>query len=74
MVGVYLVFSTLIIPALAVRDWPQRQRLAGAYSIGIIAYLLGLLASAIFDLPSGAVIVWALALTGLTANLLRKSG
>ncbi len=74
LVGVYLVFSTLIMPALAVRDWPERRRLAGAYGIGIVAYLLGLLASAIFDLPSGAVIVWALALTGLAANLLRKSG
>lgn len=74
LVGVYLVFSTLIMPALAVRDWPERKRLAGAYGIGVVAYLLGLLASAMFDLPSGAVIVWALALTGMTANLLRKSG
>ncbi|MEO8417965.1 MAG: metal ABC transporter permease [Methylophilaceae bacterium] len=74
LVGVYLVFSTLIMPALAVRDWPERWRLTGAYSIGIVAYLLGLLASALFDLPSGAVIVWALALTGLAANLLRRSG
>lgn len=74
LVGVYLVFSTLIMPALAVRDWPERRRLAGAYGIGIAAYLLGLLASALFDLPSGAVIVWALALTGLAVNLLRKSG
>src|SRR5665647_876645 len=73
LVGVYLVFSTLIMPALAVRDWPQRRRLAGAYGIGIIAYVLGLLASAIFDLPSGAVIVWALALTGLAANLVYRS-
>ena len=74
LVGVYLVFSTLIMPALAVRDWPERWRLTGAYGISIAAYLLGLLASALFDLPSGAVIVWALALTGLAVNLLRKSG
>src|SRR5665647_2433174 len=73
LVGVYLVFSTLIMPALAVRDWPRRRRLAGAYGIGIVAYMLGLLASAIFDLPSGAVIVWALALTGLAANLVYRS-
>lgn len=72
LVGVYLVFSTLIMPALAVRDWPEFRRLSGAYGIGITAYLLGLVASALFDLPSGAVIVWALALTGLAANLVCK--
>jgi zinc/manganese transport system permease protein len=69
LVGVYLVFSSLILPALAVRHWPVQRRLAGAWSIGAVAYALGLAASALFDLPSGAVIVWALALTGLAANL-----
>jgi len=73
LVGVYLVFSTLIMPALAVRDWPESSRLRSAYGIGIAGYLLGLVASALFDLPSGAVIVWALALTGLAANLVRRS-
>lgn len=68
LVGVYLVFSSLILPALAVRHWPSRHRLAGAYAIGASAYLLGLVASALFDLPAGAVIVWALALAGLAAN------
>jgi zinc/manganese transport system permease protein len=72
LVGVYLVFSTLIMPALAVRGWPEASRQRSAYGIGIAAYLLGLIASALFDLPSGAVIVWALALTGLAANLLRR--
>jgi zinc/manganese transport system permease protein len=72
LVGVYLVFSTLIMPALAVRDWPESRRLRSAYGIGIAAYLLGLVASALFDLPSGAVIVWALALTGLIANLVHR--
>jgi zinc/manganese transport system permease protein len=74
LVGVYLVFSSLIMPALAVRNWPEPRRLPGAYGIGITAYVLGLVASALFDLPSGAVIVWALALTGLAANLVCKSG
>ncbi len=74
LVGVYLVFSTLIMPALAVRDWPKSWRLNSAYGIGITAYLLGLVASALFDLPSGAVIVWALALTGLAANLVCRPG
>lgn len=72
LVGVYLVFSSLILPALAVRRWPQQQRLKGGYIIGALAYAIGLALSAIFDLPSGAVIVWTLALTGLAANLLRN--
>lgn len=72
LVGVYLVFSTLILPALAVRRWPQQQRLKGGYSIGAIAYAAGLVISAIFDLPSGAVIVWTLALTGIGVNFLHK--
>lgn len=68
LVGVYLVFSSLIMPALAVRNWPQQQRLKAAYVIGVLAYASGLLLSSIFDLPSGSVIVWSLALLGLLAN------
>jgi zinc/manganese transport system permease protein len=70
MVGIYLVFSSLIIPALAVRNWPESRRMQGAYLIGAIAYILGLALSAIFDLPSGAVIVWSLAAVGILANIL----
>jgi zinc/manganese transport system permease protein len=69
LVGIYLVFSSLILPALAVRNWPVRRQLAGGYAIGIVAYAAGLALSATLDLPSGAIIVWALALVGLLANL-----
>lgn len=58
LVGVYLVFSSLIIPALA------SKRVGVAYVIGACGYGLGLVLSAVFDLPSGAVIVWALAACG----------
>jgi zinc/manganese transport system permease protein len=61
LVGVYLVFSSLIIPALATRRYQGRKRHAVAYGIGAIGYALGLALSAMFDLPSGAVIVWTLA-------------
>jgi zinc/manganese transport system permease protein len=71
VVGIYLVFSSLILPALAVRKW-QRLQLAAAYLIGGLAYLAGLAVSALLDLPAGAVIVWALALCGLAANLWRR--
>ena len=65
LVGVYLVFSSLIVPALATRGWTGRRRLAIAYALGAAGYILGLVLSALFDLPSGAVIVWTLAACGL---------
>lgn len=70
LVGVYLVFSSLIMPAIAVRNWPESKKIIGAYLIGSVAYLLGLGLSAVFDLPSGAVIIWCLALTGIFINVL----
>ncbi len=70
LVGVYLVFSSLIIPALAVRNWSEPRKMLGAYLIGATAYVLGLALSAIFDLPSGAVIVWCLAAVGVLVNVL----
>jgi zinc/manganese transport system permease protein len=65
LVGVYLVFASLIIPALASRFFALRSQLTIAYIIGVLGYALGLTCSAIFDLPSGAVVVWALALIGI---------
>lgn len=61
LVGVYLVFASLIIPALATMQ--QKRPLLKAYSIGFMAYLSGLLLSAVFDFPSGAMIAWCLAIT-----------
>ena len=69
LVGVYLVFSSLIIPALATRDHQGRRRLWIAYAIGALGYALGLALSALFDLPSGAVIVWALAACAVAGAL-----
>ena len=67
LVGVYLVFASLIVPALATYRIAER-RIAYAFGIGIAGYAIGLLLSAWFDLPGGAAIVWAMAITGgLTA-------
>lgn len=60
LVGVYLVFAGLIIPALATRKF-QSGRLVAAYAISAAGYAAGLLVSSLFDLPSGAVIVWSMA-------------
>jgi zinc/manganese transport system permease protein len=60
LVGVYLVFAGLIIPALATRKF-QSGRLVAAYATSAAGYAAGLLVSSLFDLPSGAVIVWSMA-------------
>lgn len=62
LVGVYLVFSSLIMPALAVRHASPRLQLPLAWGAGALAYALGLSLSAVLDLPSGAVVVLAMAL------------
>lgn len=62
LVGVYLVFASLILPALATRGVDGRSRLVAAYLIGTAGYALGLACSALFDLPSGAVVVLVMAL------------
>ena len=61
LVGVYLVFSSLIMPALAVRRAPARWQLPLAWGAGALSYLGGLALSAMVDLPSGAVIVVVMA-------------
>jgi zinc/manganese transport system permease protein len=62
IVGVYLVFASLILPALATRRLRGRRRLAVGYGIGVFSYLIGIVFSALADLPTGAVTVWTLAL------------
>jgi zinc/manganese transport system permease protein len=72
LVGIYLVFASLIVPALATYRLKQR-RMVFAFAVGVSGYALGLLLSAWFDLPSGAVVVWAMALCGLTAGVLKRA-
>lgn len=68
LVGIYLVFSSLIIPALATSR--LRNAMQWAYVIGTAGYLLGLLVSTRFDLPGGPAIVWSLALLAVVTNKL----
>jgi len=73
LVGVYLVFASLIVPALAVLRAPKSRRLFLAYATGFAGYLAGLLLSFAFDLPTGAITVWSLAVAGLVAMLLLRN-
>ncbi|GAA0780557.1 MULTISPECIES: metal ABC transporter permease [Pseudomonadati] len=69
LVGVYLVFSTLILPALALNKYLGKAKLALAYGVGVIGYIFGLALSASYDLPSGAAIVATLALSAFLFRL-----
>ncbi len=62
LVGVYLVFATLIIPALVA--YRRRRPLVLAYLTATGGYVVGLTISVAVDSPSGAVVVLALALVG----------
>lgn len=70
IVGVLLVFASLIVPALAARHAPPGWRLAIAFNVGVVGYLAGLLASAVLDLPTGAAIVVVLIFVALAAAIL----
>jgi zinc/manganese transport system permease protein len=72
LIGVYLVFASLIIPALASRAYPEKRRLLVAYILSVLGFVLGLVSSALWDLPSGAVIVWSLAVTGIVIAWLAR--
>ncbi|MDH3334371.1 MAG: metal ABC transporter permease [Gammaproteobacteria bacterium] len=69
IVGIYLVFASLIIPALATMGIRRGNRLVAGYVVGGVAYLLGIIVSLVLDLPTGAVIVWSMAAVALLAGL-----
>ena len=59
LVGLYLVFATLIVPPLGTRGM-TKHTLVSAWGIGAVGYASGLVLSTMLDLPSGAVVVWTL--------------
>lgn len=71
VVGVFLVFASLIIPAVATLG--HDRALPQAFAIGVCGYASGLIASALLDLPAGAAIVWCLALIAGAHVLLRTA-
>jgi zinc/manganese transport system permease protein len=71
LAGVYLVFASLIIPALATHKL-QHHRMLVAYAVGMTGYAAGLLLSVWLDLPGGAAIVWAMALTAAVLMLIKR--
>jgi zinc/manganese transport system permease protein len=63
LIGVYLVFASLIVPPLATRK-VAHHRMASALALGVAGSAAGLALSVAFDWPTGPVIVWSLAIIG----------
>jgi zinc/manganese transport system permease protein len=59
IVGILLVFSYLIVPALAALTWGRGlgARLAIGWTVGGTVSVAGMVGSALLDLPTGATIV-----------------
>lgn len=74
LVGVYLVFTTLIVPALAVYRHARGWQLGLGYVLAFGSYVVGLGASLFTDLPSSPVIVWAMAVLGILLHLTARHG
>lgn len=69
LVGIYLVFASLILPTLAIRNKP-RNALWYGYALGLSGYLLGLILAALLDMPAGAMIVYSLAIVAVAGGFL----
>lgn len=67
LVGVYVVFASLILPAIAAVPYIKKQ--AVAWACGVASILLGILASIITDAPAGSLIVIAYATTALFVRI-----
>ena len=74
LVGVYLVFTTLIVPAVATYRHAPRVSSGSGYALGVASYAVGLAVSVVTDLPSSAVIVWCMALLAIALHLTARNG
>ncbi|HUI62240.1 MAG TPA: metal ABC transporter permease [Steroidobacteraceae bacterium] len=63
-----MAHAVLIVPAVATYRYPARRQLAIGYALALASYVIGLVLSAVFDLPSSPVIVWAMAPIGLLVH------
>jgi len=73
LVGVYLVFTTLIVPAVATYRHASSRQLTLGYALAFASYALGLGASVVTDLPSSPVIVWAMAAVAIAVHLTARA-
>ncbi|QMU60830.1 MAG: metal ABC transporter permease [Gammaproteobacteria bacterium] len=55
--GIYLVFASLILPAIATCQINGKTKLLSGYAVALMSVILGLMSAVFFDLPTGPVIV-----------------
>jgi len=72
--GVLLVFSYLIVPALAavMLGGAVGTRLIVGWAFGTVVSVIGMVASAALDLPTGATVVCAFGLTLVVFGLISR--
>ena len=73
MIRLYLVFATLILPALVAESFKTSLANWVGIALGIAGYTLGLLASLKFDTPSGPSIVVAMVVLALMSALICRT-
>lgn len=69
LVGVYLVFASLILPALGTL-YCKHKRLPKAYILSSLSLIIGLLISSFTDFPTGSVLVCVLAISAIISRRL----
>ncbi len=67
LVGVFVVFASLILPALAALK--SKQKLPLAWTCGIASVIIGIVVSTLIDAPTGPVIVLTFVLTAVTIRI-----
>ncbi len=55
--GIYLVFASLILPAIATCQISGKPKLLSGYAVALMSVTLGLVFAVFFDLPTGPMIV-----------------
>ena len=72
LVGVYVVFASLILPALAARAAPRRS-LITAWSSAFAAVIAGIASAHALDLPAGPALVVAFAAFAVAFRVARRT-
>jgi zinc/manganese transport system permease protein len=73
LVGVYLVFATLILPAIAAYGLRTGGGLALGYALAIAGYAFGLWLSVPLDLPAGPLVACVMAALTIAALAIRSA-
>jgi len=75
LVGVFVVFASLVLPALAVNPW-REGKTRRAWIVAAGSVIAGITLSALFDLPSGPLMVLAFAVfaIGCRSFVFRRQG